>query len=64
MVEAVQLTARTEAIVLDPTYTGKAMAVLIGLVRAGKFKDGENVLFLHTGGLPAVSNDMPERPRC
>ncbi len=59
MVEAVQLTARTEAIVLDPTYTGKAMAGLIGLVRAGEFRAGENVLFLHTGGLPAVFNDMP-----
>ena len=54
MVEAVQLLARTEAILLDPVYTGKAMAGLIGLARAGAFRDGERVLFLHTGGLPGV----------
>lgn len=59
MIEAVQLLARTEAIVLDPTYTGKAMAGLIGLVREGRFKAGENVLFLHTGGLPAAFAEMP-----
>ncbi|MCX7224490.1 MAG: pyridoxal-phosphate dependent enzyme, partial [Burkholderiales bacterium] len=54
MVEAVQLLARTEAILLDPVYTGKIMAGLIGLVRQGFFKVGENVLFLHTGGLPSL----------
>jgi D-cysteine desulfhydrase len=59
MVEAVQLLARTEAILLDPTYTGKAMAGLIGLARQGELKKGENVLFLHTGGLPALYASMP-----
>ena len=54
MVEAVQLLARTEAILLDPVYTGKIMAGLIGLVRQGFFKPGENVLFLHAGGLPSL----------
>ncbi len=54
MVEAVQLLARTEAILLDPVYTGKIMAGLIGLVRQGFFKPGENILFLHTGGLPSL----------
>jgi D-cysteine desulfhydrase len=54
MVEAVQMLARTEAILLDPVYTGKIMAGLIGLVRQGFFKPGENVLFLHTGGLPSL----------
>ena len=54
MVEAVQLLARTEGILLDPVYTGKVMAGLIGLTRQGFFKAGENVLFLHTGGLPAL----------
>jgi len=54
MVEAVQLLARTEAILLDPVYTGKIMAGLIGLVRQGFFKPGENVLFLYTGGLPSL----------
>ena len=54
MVEAVQMLARTEAILLDPVYTGKIMAGLIGLVRQGFFKPGENLLFLHTGGLPSL----------
>ncbi|HZY18710.1 MAG TPA: D-cysteine desulfhydrase [Ramlibacter sp.] len=54
MVEAVQLLARTEGIPLDPVYTGKIMAGLIGLARKGFFQPGENVLFLHTGGLPSL----------
>ncbi len=54
MVEAVQLLARLEAVPLDPTYTGKAMAGLIGLVRAGEWKPTDNVLFIHTGGLPSL----------
>ena len=54
MVEAVQMLARTEAILLDPVYTGKAMAGLIDLVRKGFFKKGEHVLFVHTGGAPAL----------
>lgn len=54
MVEAVRLLASTEAILLDPVYTGKAMAGLIGLVRQGRFKSGENVVFVHTGGSPAL----------
>ncbi|NUZ07831.1 D-cysteine desulfhydrase [Piscinibacter koreensis] len=54
MVEAVQALARTEAILLDPVYTGKVMAGLIGLARQGRFKAGERVLFLHTGGAPSV----------
>ena len=53
MVEAVQLLARTEGILLDPVYTGKIMAGLIGLARQGFFKPMERVLFLHTGGLPS-----------
>lgn len=54
MVEAVQLLARTEGIPLDPVYTGKIMAGLIGLARQGFFEPDENVLFLHTGGLPSL----------
>lgn len=54
MVEAVRLLASTEAILLDPVYTGKAMAGLIGLVRQGRFRPGENVVFVHTGGAPAL----------
>lgn len=54
MVEAVKLLAQTEAILLDPVYSGKAMAGLIDLVRKGHFPKGSNVLFLHTGGSPAL----------
>ncbi len=54
MVEAVQMLARTEGVLLDPVYTGKAMSGLINLARQGYFKPDENVLFVHTGGLPAL----------
>lgn len=54
MVEAVQLCARLEGLFLDPVYTGKAMAGLIDLVRQGRFAKGQTVLFLHTGGVPAL----------
>lgn len=54
MIEAVRLLARTEGILLDPTYTGKAMAGLIDLARKGRWKKGESVLFLHTGGAPGL----------
>ena len=54
MVEAIQMLARTEGIPLDPVYTGKVMAGLIGLARKGFFKPNERILFLHTGGLPAI----------
>jgi L-cysteate sulfo-lyase len=49
VIEALKLAARTDAIVLDPVYTGKAMKGLIALARKGKFH-GETVVFLHTGG--------------
>ena len=54
MVEAIQIFARLEGILLDPVYTGKTAAGLIGLVRAGRFAPGERVLFVHTGGSPAL----------
>ncbi|MCG8686405.1 MAG: D-cysteine desulfhydrase [Desulfobacterales bacterium] len=54
MVEAVKLFAKSEAILLDPVYSGKAAAGLIDLVRNGHFEEGANVLFLHTGGSPAL----------
>lgn len=50
MVEAVQFVARSEGILLDPVYSGKAMAALIDLIRKGHFPKGQNVVFLHTGG--------------
>lgn len=54
MVEAVRMTARTESVLLDPVYSGKAMAGLIGLARRGHFKRRQRVLFVHTGGSPAL----------
>lgn len=54
MVEAVNLLARTEGLLLDPVYSGKGMAGLIDLVRKGHFKPHENVVFLHTGGSAAL----------
>jgi D-cysteine desulfhydrase len=52
--EAIQLFARTEGLLLDPVYTGRAAAGLIDLVRKGFFKKDETVLFWHTGGQPAL----------
>jgi D-cysteine desulfhydrase family pyridoxal phosphate-dependent enzyme len=53
--EALTLTARLEGIVLDPVYTGKAMAGLIAAVREGRVDaTRERVVFLHTGGMPAL----------
>ena len=52
--EALKLVAETEGIFLDPVYTGKAMAALIDLIKKGYFKEDDNVVFFHTGGLPAL----------
>lgn len=54
MKEAIILTAREEGILLDPVYTGKSMAGVIGLIRKGFFQNNENVVFLHTGGTAAL----------
>lgn len=54
MLQAVRLLARLEGILLDPVYTGKAMAGLLDLCRKGHFERDDNVLFLHTGGSPAL----------
>jgi L-cysteate sulfo-lyase len=54
MVEAVTLLARTEGLLLDPVYSGKGMAGLIDLIRKGRFKKDEDVVFLHTGGSAAL----------
>lgn len=52
--EAIGLLVRSEAIVLDPVYTGKALAGLIADVRSGQFSPNDAVIFLHTGGGPSV----------
>ena len=59
--EAVQMTAQFEGILLDPVYTGRAMAGLIDLIRWGAFTRQQKVLFWHTGGaaaLPAFANQL------
>ena len=52
--EAIALAARQEGLLLDPVYTGKTMAGLIEHVRSGVIAEGSRVLFIHTGGLPAI----------
>jgi D-cysteine desulfhydrase family pyridoxal phosphate-dependent enzyme len=52
--EAIRLVAETEGILLDPVYTGKAMACLIDHVRTGDVDPSRSVVFLHTGGVPAL----------
>jgi 1-aminocyclopropane-1-carboxylate deaminase/D-cysteine desulfhydrase-like pyridoxal-dependent ACC family enzyme len=52
--EALHLTARTEGLVLDPVYTGKAMAGLIAHIREGQFGKDQSVVFVHTGGTPGL----------
>ena len=53
-IDAVRLFARTEGILLDPVYTGRAAAGMLDLVHKGAFASGEQVLFWHTGGNPAL----------
>lgn len=52
--EAVKLLAQLEGILLDPVYTGKAMAGLIDGINQKRFKDEGPILFIHTGGAPAL----------
>jgi D-cysteine desulfhydrase len=52
--EAIRLMARTEGILLDPVYAGRAFGGLLNLIRQGNFRRDETVLFWHTGGAPAL----------
>lgn len=52
--ETLRLVAQEEGLYLDPVYTGKAMAGLIDLVKKGAFKKSDNIIFWHTGGIPAL----------
>ncbi len=52
--EAISLIARKEGILLDPVYSGKAFVGLLDLMRRGRFTDDEWIVFLHTGGSPAL----------
>ena len=57
-VETIQTVGKTEGILLDPTYTGKAMTAMLDLIRKGKLRLGATPVFLHTGGAFGL---MPQR---
>jgi len=52
--DAIKVFARKEGLILDPVYTGRAAGALIDLISKGELKAGEQVLFWHTGGIPAL----------
>jgi L-cysteate sulfo-lyase len=54
MLEAIGLAAKYEGLILDPVYTGKTMAGMIDKVRNASYNAGQNIVFLHSGGTPAV----------
>ena len=54
MIEAVKLLARKEGIILDPVYSGKAFAGMVDLIKKGYFDKSKAVVFIHTGGTPAL----------
>jgi L-cysteate sulfo-lyase len=56
--EAITLFAKQEGVLLDPVYTGRAAGGMIDLIRKGFFKKDETLLFLHTGGQPALFADQ------
>jgi L-cysteate sulfo-lyase len=53
-VDAIRLAGRLEALVLDPVYSAKGLAGLIALIRGGRWTSGDDVVFIHTGGAPAL----------
>jgi L-cysteate sulfo-lyase len=53
-IEAIKLAGKLEAIPLDPVYSGKGLAGLIALIQDGRWKTSDNVVFIHTGGGPAL----------
>ena len=53
-IEAIKIGASLEGLVLDPVYSAKGLAGLIALVKAGRWSDDQDVVFVHTGGAPAL----------
>jgi L-cysteate sulfo-lyase len=53
-IEAIKLAGRLEALALDPVYSGKGLAGLIALIRAGRWPADSDIVFIHTGGTPAL----------
>ena len=58
--EAIRLMAELEGIILEPVYTGKALAAVIDHVRKGVLTSKDTVLFMHTGGLPESCSASPK----
>lgn len=52
--ESIKLLAETEGILIDPVYSGRAMAGMIDMIRKGEFTNNDNILFWHTGGTPSI----------
>jgi L-cysteate sulfo-lyase len=53
-IEAIKLAGRLEALPVDPVYSGKGLAGLIAMIRGGRWSAEEDVIFIHTGGSPAL----------
>lgn len=53
-IAAIRMLAENEGVILDPVYTGKCMSAMLDMVRNGKLKNAKDVVFLHTGGAPAI----------
>lgn len=53
--EAMYYMAEKEGIILDPCYTGKCFAGILDMIKNGDIKQGENVIFIHTGGMPGIN---------
>jgi L-cysteate sulfo-lyase len=53
-IEAIRLAGRLEALVLDPVYSGKGLAGMIALIRQGRWRKSDDVVFINTGGAPAL----------
>jgi 1-aminocyclopropane-1-carboxylate deaminase/D-cysteine desulfhydrase-like pyridoxal-dependent ACC family enzyme len=58
--DAIEMAATAEGLVLDPVYTGTAMAGLIDDVRSGAINPQETVVFVHTGGTPVIFDHVKE----
>ena len=58
--ETIRLLARTEGILLDPVYTGKAFSGMIDRIQSGKIPGKANILFIHTGGIINIFTYYPQ----
>lgn len=53
--DAMYYMAEKEAIILDPCYTGKCFAGILEMIKSGEIKPGEDIIFIHTGGMPGIN---------